>query len=87
MKPLQAIAETTIKKINEIVGSALSDDQKKQIELLVDDAVVKALLEGQHRAVDAALNCPDADQDIAHKVAKEIRRKNDVLIANLTSLR
>lgn len=87
MKPLQAIAETTINEINEIAGSALSDDQKHQIALLVDDAVVKALLEGQHRAVDAALNCPDADQDIAHKVAKEIRRKNDVLIANLTSLR
>lgn len=87
MKPLQAIAEGTIDKISEIVGPALSDDQKHQIAMLVDDAVVKALLEGQHRAVDAALNCPDADQDLTHKIAKEIRLKNDALIVNLTSLR
>ena len=49
--------------------------------------VIKALLEGQHRAVDAALQFPEADQDMAHKIASEIRRKNDLLIVNLTSLR
>lgn len=87
MKPLQAIAENTIDEINKIAGSALSDEQKQQISHLIDDAVVKALLEGQHRAVDAALNCPDADQDLTHKIAKEIRLKNDALIVNLTSLR
>ncbi len=87
MKPLQAIAENTIAEIKKIAGSALSDEQKQQISHLIDDAVVKALLEGQHRAVDAALNCPDADQDLTHKIAKEIRLKNDALIVNLTSLR
>jgi len=87
MKPLQAIAENTIAEINKITGAALSDEQKQQISHLIDDAVVKALLEGQHRAVDAALNCPDADQDLTHKIAKEIRLKNDALIVNLTSLR
>ncbi|VAV92395.1 hypothetical protein MNBD_ALPHA08-2026 [hydrothermal vent metagenome] len=87
MKPLQAIAENTIEEIKKIAGPALSDEQKQQISHLIDDAVVKALLEGQHRAVDAALNCPDADQDLTHKIAKEIRLKNDALIVNLTSLR
>ena len=87
MKPLQAIAENTINEINTIAGSELSDDQKKQIAEIVDNAVVQALLEGQHRAVDAALNCPDADQDMTHKIAREIRLKNDALITNLTSLR
>jgi len=87
MKPLQAIAEDTISKINEIAGTSLSDDQKGQIAHVIDDAVIHALLEGQHRAVDAALSCPDADQDLTHKIAKEIRLKNDALIVNLTSLR
>ena len=49
--------------------------------------MIKALLEGQHRAVDAALQYPFADQDIAHKVAAAIREKNDALIANLSSMR
>jgi len=87
MKPLQAIAETTINKIYEVAGETLSDEQKSQIAHLVDDAVIKALLEGQHRAVDAALSCAEADQDMTHKIAKEIRLKNDALIVNLTSLR
>ncbi len=87
MKPLQAIAENTISAINEVAGAALSDEQKHQIASLVDDAIIKALLEGQHRAVDATLNYPDADQDLTHKIAKEIRLKNDALIVNLTSLR
>lgn len=87
MKPLQAIAENTINKVNSIAGKALSDEQKKEIANLIDDAIIKALLEGQHRAVDAALCCPDADQDMTHKIAKEIRLKNDALIVNLTSLR
>ena len=87
MKPLQAIAENTITEINEIVGSSLSDAQKKQVANIIDTAVIQALLEGQHRAVDAALNCPEADEDLTHKIAKEIRLKNDALIVNLTSLR
>ena len=87
MKPLQAIAENTINEINEIAGSALSNEQQEQIAKVVDDAIIKALLEGQHRAVDAALNCAEADQDLTHKIAKEIRLKNDALIVNLTSLR
>ncbi len=87
MRPLQAIAENTISEINKIAGASLSDEQKTKIAHLVDDAVIHALLEGQHRAVDAALNCPEADQDLTHKIAKEIRLKNDALIVNLTSLR
>jgi len=87
MKPLQAIAENTINEIFKITGAVISDEQKKQIADLVDDAIIKALLEGQHRAVDAALSCAEADQDMSHKIAKEIRLKNDTLIVNLTSLR
>ncbi len=87
MKPLQAIAERTIEEIKAVAGDGLSSEQQKKIASLIDDAVIQALLEGQHRAVDAALACPDADQDITHKVAKQIRLKNDALIVNLTSLR
>ena len=58
-----------------------------QIETLIEKAVIKGMLEGQHRAVDAALHAPEADQDMAHKIATAIRKKNDALIANLSSLR
>jgi hypothetical protein len=87
MKPLQSIASTAVDNVRNIVGDSLSPEQSAQVADIIEDAVIKALLEGQHRAVDAALQCPDADQDLTHKIAREIRQKNDVLIANLTSLR
>jgi hypothetical protein len=84
---LRKIADEATTGIDELLGGSLSGDQSNKIAKLIEDAVVKALLEGQHRAVDAALKCPEADQDMAHKIATEIRHKNDVLIVNLTSLR
>ncbi len=84
---LRKIAHEATRGINELLGGNLDAGQSARIDKLIEDAVIKALLEGQHRAVDAALQCPEADQDLAHKIATEIRQKNDVLIVNLTSLR
>ena len=87
MDTLQTIARDANTLIAELVKGKLTDEVKNDIENIVGDAVIKALLEGQHRAVDAALHCPEADQDLAHKIATEIRKKNDLLIVNLSSLR
>jgi phosphosulfolactate phosphohydrolase-like enzyme len=87
MKKLRAIADEATKGISDVLGNKLSKKQRKAIEDLVEAAVIKGLLEGQHRAVDAAINCPEADQDLAHKIASEIRRKNDLMIVNLSSMR
>ena len=87
MTTLHTIAEEATNGIGTILHKKLSGDQQKQIEDIIEKAVIKALLEGQHRAVDAALHCPEADQDMAHKIATAIRQKNDALIANLSSLR
>ncbi|TQV79858.1 hypothetical protein [Denitrobaculum tricleocarpae] len=87
MDRLQAIAEEATQGINALLETPLTPDQTKSVERIVERAVIKALLEGQHRAVDAALQTPEADQDVAHKIATAIRQKNDALIANLSSLR
>ena len=84
---LKTIANEATQGIDELLGGKLSSDEAAKISKVIEDAVVKALLEGQHRAVDAALQCPEADQDLAHKIATAIRKKNDLLIVNLTSLR
>ena len=83
-----------MKKIKEIVdnameelGSTLPSDQIENITKVIEGAVIQGILEGQHRAVDTCKECDGEDRDMAHKVATAIRRKNDVLIANLSSLR
>jgi len=65
----------------------LSDDQTEKVAKVIEAAIIRGLLEGQHRAVDACKNVSEAEQDMAHKIATAIRLKNDALIVNLSSLR
>ncbi len=65
----------------------LSGDQTDKVAKVIETAVIRGVLEGQHRAVDACNNCGEAEQDIVHKIATAIRQKNDPLIVNLSSLR
>jgi GGDEF domain-containing protein len=87
MNRLHEIAEEATKGIDALLVSHLTEEQSAQVAEIIEKAVVKALLEGQHRAVDAAIGCAEADQDQAHKIATAIRHKNDALIVNLASLR
>ncbi len=87
MEKLKEIAEAATNEIDGLLKSKLTDEQWNRVEQIVEETVIKALLEGQHRAVDAALNVPEADRDMAHKIATAIRQKNDALIVNLSSMR
>ena len=84
---LKKIAEDATNEIDGLLKSKLTDDQWARVEKIIEETVIRALLEGQHRAVDAALNVPEADRDLAHKFASAIRQKNDALIVNLSSMR
>jgi len=87
MQRLKEIAKDATDGINALLDVPFRPEQAEQAARIIQEAVIKSLLEGQHRAVDAAILCPEAEQDIAHKVATAIRRSNDALIANLSSLR
>jgi hypothetical protein len=87
MDTIKSIAQETAREVSELVGTSLTGEQAEKVEAAVEKAVIRGLLEGQHRAVDAALQYPEADQDLAHKIATAIRQKNDLLIVNLSSMR
>ena len=87
MRKLKKIAVEATDGISGLLDQPLSEEQAEKIATIIEDTVIKAVLEGQHRAVDACFNCAEADQDPAHKIATVIRQKNDALIANLSSLR
>lgn len=65
----------------------LSEEQSEKVAKAIEAGVIRGMLEGQHRAVDACNECGEAEQDIAHKIRTAIRRKNDALIANLSAMR
>lgn len=81
------------KRLKEIVDGALkelegtlNDDQTAKVAEVIRASVVRGLLEAQHQAVDACRNVSEAEQDLAHKIATEIRLKNDALIVNLSAM-
>lgn len=83
MDKLKAIVDDAVGELD----GTLSDAQIENVRVVIEAAVIRGLLEGQHRAVDACVNCEEAEQDMAHKIATAIRKKNDALIVNLSSLR
>ena len=87
MEPLKRIAEEATAAVNSVLDAPLRAEQSDRVRRVIEQAVIKGMLEGQHRAVDACINMPEAEQDTAHKIAAAIRQSNDALIANLTSLR
>ncbi len=83
MEKLKAIVEDSLAALE----GTLAADQTDEIAKVIEAAVIRGMLEGQHRAVDACRECGEAEQDTAHKIATAIREKNDLLIVNLSSLR
>jgi hypothetical protein len=83
MEKLKVIVEDAIGELD----GTLSSEQADMVAKVINAAVIRGMLEGQHRAVDACHNCAEAEQDVAHKIATAIRKKNDALIVNLSSMR
>ena len=83
MEKLRAIVDEAIANLE----GTFSHEHDEKVARIIEAAVIRGMLEGQHRAVDACNDCGPAEQDLAHKVATAIRQKNDILIANLSALR
>ena len=83
MERMQAIVNDAIAEL----GDSLNSEQSKQVSKVMEKAIIRAMLDGQHRAVDACNECGEAERDIAHKIATAIRQKNDALIVNLSAFR
>ncbi len=83
METLRTIVDEAVEELEGVI----SKEQTDQVTKVIETAVIRGLLEGQHRAVDVCKNVSEAEQDLAHKIATAIRKKNDALIVNLSSLR
>ena len=76
--------------VNDAIGElkgTLSGDQTDKVAKVIEAAIIRGMQECQHLAVDACNDCGETEQDIAHKIAANIRKKTDALIVNLSSMR
>jgi len=84
---LKQKARKAVLDIEEIVGASLSPDQKKAVDRIIEDLVIEAMRECEASYGHAARNVCAEDEDMAHKIAREIEQAREALIANLESLR
>ncbi len=84
---LKRIAEQTSRDVAEIMASPPTDAEAKKIAALIEQAIVKAVLETGRYHLDVAVECCSPDRDMAHKISERLCQANEALIANLSSLR
>ncbi len=83
MEKLKTIVDDAMGELEGI----LSSDQTDKVAKAMEAAIIRGVLEMQNRAVDACNDFGEAEQDIAHKIATNIRQKTEALIVNLSSMR
>ena len=84
---LKQRALSAVSEIEGIAGVRLSSEQRNAVDRIIEDLVIEAMRECEASYGHAARNCCSGDQDMAHKIADEIRRARQALIANLSALR
>ncbi len=80
-------AESAAAGVFETLAASPTEDQARSVTEQIEKVLIDALLEEGKRCADVARKICAADQVLARNVAREVRRSNEVLIANLSSMR
>jgi hypothetical protein len=84
---LKKRAHQAVGEIIGIVGGELLPEQRRAVEKVVEELLVDALRESAASTTQAATACCPEDEDMAHKIALEVKQAQVALVANLSSLR
>jgi len=80
-------SESTADAVMSALAHSPTDDQTKEVTAIIEQALVDAVAEANRRCSQLAVDCCSADRDLAHKIADQIERTHQALVANLSSLR
>ena len=80
-------AETTTEAVVQALGATPSAEQRKTVAGLIEQSIIDSYQDAAERCATVAMDCCSEDRDMAYKIAKEIKRQNTALIANLSALR
>ncbi len=84
---LTQIANKAALDTSDAIGASLTSVEVEKVTAIIARAMENAVLEASSLHATVCISCLDHDQDLAHKIQKEIERKKIGLIANLSSLR
>ncbi len=84
---LTQVASKAATDAGDAIGASLSKAEVEKVTAIIAGAMESAVQEASRQHSTVFGDCLSHDQDMAHKIRKEIERKNISLIANLSSLR
>lgn len=85
---LEKTATRAAQEIDEaLAGYDLSEQQKQEILKIIEQSIIKTVEQTTESHREATLSCCGPEADLAHKIADEVERKTQALIANLMALR
>lgn len=84
---IRAVSEKTAQAILGKLEVTPSEARTKEVVSLIEQAMIDTLVEANQRSTEAARKCCSADLDMAHKIAAELERSHQALIANLSGMR
>ncbi len=86
-KNLSIRAQKVTQEIFDILGVRPSGAQGDKVARAIEQVIVKALEKSVERSTEATTEVLSTDRRTGDKVAEEIRLANQILIANLSSMR
>ncbi len=84
---LNEVATKAVSDASDAIGGSLSGAELEKVTSIIARAMENAILEASSQHSSVCVECLDHDQDLAHKLRKEMELKKVALIANLSSLR
>ena len=84
---LTKVANQAATDAGDAIDTPLSEAEVERVAAIIAKAMENAVLEASSQHSTVCDTCLSHDQDLAHKIHKEIERKKIGLIANLSSLR
>ena len=80
-------AEQTANAVVAVLQASPSPAQTEEVSKLIEQAILNAILEERERCTHVVMECCSADLDMAHKMSEEIRKRQEALVTNLSSMR
>ena len=84
---LTRVANKAATEAGKAIGGSLSAAEVERVTAIIAKAMEDAVREASSQHSTICNDCLSHDRDLAHKIRKEIERKEIGLIANLSSLR
>jgi len=81
------LSERAASRIVAVLDHEIDDASRASITQAVEQAIVDAVVAEHSRCTQLAADACGPDQDLAHKISREIREASRALVTNLTSMR